>query len=83
LVADFGASSPDWVRYATTPHEMFARAFAQYIAEEMALVGRAAGAGMRVSILKESIGSGYQWSKEEFDILKPLVEKILRARGMM
>jgi hypothetical protein len=82
LIAE-NSDNPDWVKYATNPHEIFARAFAQYIADEMAIAGHSFAPAMKANILKEHLASGYQWKQDEFDILKPFIEEILRARGMI
>ncbi len=76
------ADDRKWVNYATSPHEMFARAYAQWVTEGMRAKGVATAAGMRVGIIK-SAQTGYAWTDAEWSVIGPLLEKILRVRGMI
>jgi len=71
-------NSPAYATYVSQPHEIWARGFAQWLAEttgdaeQLEAVRRLASANRL-----------YQFTEEEFVRLKPLIERILRARGLL
>jgi len=81
VTAESSFSTPkaarDWIEYATSPHETWARLFAQWTAE---VTGNPA---MKASILKTHLRDGYQWSDAEFQAIRPLLERVLRLRGII
>lgn len=67
----------DYVRYFESPHEQWARAYSQWAANRLGGEYRAA----LESALNEPVL--YQWTDEEFELIAPLVEDILRERGLL
>jgi hypothetical protein len=69
-------ASKSYAEYISSPHEIFARLFAQWtgvVTDNPA---------MRAAALKHSFG-GFQWTKDEFEALRPLLERVLRLRGVI
>tara|TARA_Y100000310_G_scaffold49911_1_gene46088 strand:+ start:131 stop:997 length:867 start_codon:yes stop_codon:yes gene_type:complete len=86
-----GQISPKWVEYATSPHELWARAFSQWMATTN-------GTPQMAAAMAESIGLpavdvltntatqwyGFQWRADEFaEKIAPLVEQVLRKWGLL
>lgn len=59
----------EWCEYAKAPHEVFARAYAQYISMEVG--------GTRVLSTLESRGTPMQWTLEDFAPIVPLMHAVL------
>lgn len=70
---DFG-----YVQYYRSPHEVWARAYSQWAANQL---GGAHRAALDAS-LSGKYGN-YQWPDDEFETLAPFVEAVLRERGMI
>jgi hypothetical protein len=62
--------------YFTSPEEVFARAYSQWVAEKL-------GDSRMLSALRAQQDKGFQFTDEEFDRIRPHVEAILKARGLM
>lgn len=67
--------------YAASPHELWARAYSQWVAENVTDDALRDAGNSGVDYLR-SITPGYQWERHEFATLGPLVEAVLRARGV-
>lgn len=65
-----------FAEYFSQPHEIFARAFAQWLAEST-------GDIQQLNAVRQLAIREYQFYDEEFEVLKPLVERILKARGLL
>ncbi len=63
-------------QYFTSVEEVWARSYAQWAAE-------ATENPRLVSALKAQQEAGYQFSDEEFAEIRPIIERILRLRGLM
>lgn len=65
-------------RYLLDPREVWARAYSQWVVEELdSKLGREAIQGMRERL------PGFQWADDDFEVLKPLIEQVLRDQGVM
>jgi hypothetical protein len=69
-------ASLEYTQYYTSPHEVFARAYSQWVSEKL-------GDSRMLSALKAQQDKGFQFTDEEFDRIRPHVEAILKARGLM
>lgn len=68
---------PSYVGYFRDPKELWARAYSQWAANEL---GGDARKALEASWARNP---HFQWSDEEFAVLAPKVEGILRARGLL
>lgn len=76
----------DYRRYLRETHELWARAYAQYWANRLGAgpdasrAGRHALAGFRACRDAEPY---FAWTDEEFEVIAPHVENVLRTRGLL
>lgn len=73
---DFG-----FVQYYRSPHEIWARAYSQWAANMLGGEARLALEASRAA--SKGKNALYQWTDDEFAELAPLVEGVLRERGLM
>ena len=83
---------PEWVEYATSPQELWARAGAQWMAmhgtpEMAAAMAVETGLPAAVTVADVAAGGrwyGFQWRADEFaEKIAPLVEQVLRKWGLL
>lgn len=75
------SGQPGFVQYFQSPHEVWARAYSQWAANKLGGAHRAA-----LEATQKQARNGvplYQWTDEEFKKIAPLVEGVLRERGLM
>lgn len=66
--------------YVTSPEELWARAYSQWVATELRTPELLDG----LRYYRDEVVPGYQWSDDEFErVVRPAVERVLRARGLM
>lgn len=66
-----------FVGYFRDPREVWARAYSQWAAE------RLGGPYLKALRAQQAKSAYYQWTDDEFAVLSPLVERVLRARGAL
>jgi hypothetical protein len=93
IVAVIGAmpGNTAFIRYATGPKELWARAFNEWFTlkhgtkaaiDDMIIQASAPAKG--VAAMGQDIWYGYQWRIDEFEkYIAPLIEKVLRAKGVI
>lgn len=69
--------SIDYVNYYRSPEESWARAYSQWAAKQLG--------GPELDAFQGLVANDphFQWAEAEFDRLAPLVEKVLRAQGLI
>ena len=88
-----GKIDPAWVEYATSPHELWARAFSQWLAttngtpQMAAAMTESIGLPAAATVADVAAGGrwyGFQWRADEFaEKIAPLVEQVLRKWGLL
>jgi hypothetical protein len=88
-----GKIDPAWVEYATSPHELWARAFSQWLAttngtpQMAAAMAESIGLPAAATVADVAAGGrwyGFQWRADEFaEKIAPLVEQVLRKWGLL
>ena len=68
----------DFVQYLLSPEEVWARAYSQYVANVL----EDEGALKYMERLRKR-SPGFQWDDDEFEVLVPKIENVLRAWGMI
>lgn len=66
----------DYRLYFTSIEEVWARSYAQWVAQ-------ASGDARLVEAMAKAKATNYQFTDEEFALIAPIVERILRLRGLM
>ncbi len=69
-------STIDYRQYFTSPEEVFARAYSQWITEQL-------DDPRMLATLREHQEKGFQFTDEEFDRIRPHILTILKERGLM
>ena len=72
-------SGTSYYSYATSPEEVWARVYSQWSAATLDTEESRAAITASQAILR----GAYQWSDEDMTKLGPLVENVLRERGLM
>jgi hypothetical protein len=71
-----------YIQYATSPKEVWARAFNQWITTRHGRIAPDAVEDMLVESLPSVNNFGFQWDQEDFDkMVAPYLEKIFKANG--
>ena len=79
LAAGRGSRAKAFDKYAARPHEIFARAYSQYIAHKTGHAGMIRAA----QDMRRGPDNNYQWSHESMSKIVPAFDAFFRAHGLL